>query len=503
MLRWFRNLNVGTKIRLGFVVFGLIFFFNITVVLNIFNQTNTLNDRIAELRSPTAENSFLLLNGINHSLAALRGWLLMGEEHFKFERQKAWKEEVELPLKKLTALSKSWTNPQNNLRLDSISESLKDLEDYQKKIESLTRDQGWSTSNYILSDKAAPLAQAITILIGEMAENQKELLKNDLRESREILYRGEKMLWASLFVSLFFGFIVAVPITLSITRPLKRITDFSKNIAAGDLKQKSIERKSNDEIGVLTHNLNQMVFGLLGNLKEKEARNFAILYNILDPLIEIDEQGTIGTFNPAAVNVFGYSASEVMGKNINMLVPDSHHGKHSAYIKNRRKDSSTKNARELVGKRKDDSTFPMEVSINEFKVKNKTRFVGIYRDITEQKKTRQAIEKNNKDLEKQNWLITHLGELSDKLRGDQDCLGLAQNIVNGLAEVLKAHSGLIYLVDAKKLKTVAGFGFSRQEEYTKEFFIGEGLVGKVVLEQQTIVLNDVPEDHIGNSLRVG
>ena len=506
MLSWLRNLKVGTKIRLGFVACGLIFFLNVTVILSLFHQTNLLNDRITELRSPTSENSLRLLTGISHSLAALRGWLLIGGEHFKEERRKAWENEIELPLRHLSYLSKNWTNPQNNLRLDSISENLQELKGYQEHIESLSRDQGWSTSNSILSEKVDPLAHAIGILIQEMSEDQKQLLHIDLRESREIVNRGEKMLWASLLVSLFFGFLIAIPITLSITRPLNDLAEFSNKIAAGNLQQQSMNRESRDEIGILTHNMNQMVSGLLGNLQEKEARNFAILYNITDPLIEIDDQGTIGTFNPAAVKVFGYSASEVMGKNIKMLMPDPYYSEHDSYLENYKKTGQAKiigKVRELVGKRKDGSIIPIDISVNEFKVKNKKRYVGICRDITERKQAQEKIEQANINLKKINWLVTHLKKISDKMRGDQDSIELANNIIGCLTKDLQASRGVMYLVEGDRLKVAARYGFARQEEYLKEFMIGEGLVGKVALEKQKIILNDVAEDHVGLASGLG
>jgi PAS domain S-box-containing protein len=506
MLRWLKNLRVGAKIGLGFTVIGLIFILNIILIFNIFNKTNALNDRIADLRSPTAENGFMMLNGINHSMAALRGWLLMGEKHFKEELKQVWIWEIDLPLNTLSVLSNNWTNPDNNVRLKSIAENLKDLRAYQNTIESLPRTSGWAEANRIMIEEAAPTAKAISILIQEMAENQKQLLQADLVESKRILGRGEKLLWATLFVSISFGFLVAIPITFSITRPLQRITEFSKKIAAGNLNQKSIKRASKDEIGILTHNLNQMVFGLLGNLKEKEARNFAILYNIVDPLIEINDMGIISTFNPAAVKVFGYSAAEAIGKNVSMLMPDPYQSEHDSYLENYKKTGQAKiigTRREMVGKRKDGSLFPLDLSVNEFKVNNKKRYVGICRDFTEHKKAEEKIEKTNRELEKQNWLITLLGELSDKMRGDQDSIELAQNVINCLAEGLNAHSALIYLVEENKLRAVAGFGFTRQEEYSKEFMIGEGLVGKVVLEKQKFVLNDVAEGHIGIASGLG
>ena len=430
----------------------------------------------------------------------------MGEKHFKEEIKQVWIWEIDLPLNALSVLSSNWTNPDNNVRFKSIAENLKDLRAYQNTIESLPGTSGRAEANRIMIEEAAPTAKAISILIKEMAENQRQLLQADLVESRRILARGEKLLWATLFVSISFGFLVAIPITYSITRPLQRITEFSKKIAAGNLNQKSIKRASNDEIGVLTHNLNQMVFGLLGNLKEKEARNFAILYNIVDPLIEINDLGIISTFNPAAVKVFGYSAAEAIGKNVSMLMPDPYQSEHDSYLEKYKKTGQAKiigTRRELVGKRKDGSLFPLELSVNEFKVQNKKRYVGICRDFTEHKKAEDKIEKTNRELEKQNWLITLLGELSDKMRGDQDSVELAQNVINCLAEGLNAHSALIYLVEENKLRAVAGFGFTRQEEYSKEFMIGEGLVGKVVLEKQKFVLNDVAEGHIGIASGLG
>ena len=506
MFRWLKNLKVGAKIRLGFAAIGLIFLANVALIISVFNQINVLNDRVSELRAPTAEYSQRMLNGLNHSLGALRGWLLIGEEHFKEERQEAWNREIEVPLSTLEILSENWTNPDNKVRFQSIKENLKDFRAYQNEIESLSRTSGWARANQILSEKAAPTAKALAILIREMAENQKILLAIDLNESRNILNRGERLLWAAFFLSVSFGFVVAIPITLSITRPLERITDFSNKIAAGDLKQEMIKRDSKDEIGILTYNLNQMVFGLLGTLKEKESRNFAILYNIEDPLIEVNEQGIIGTFNPASVKTFGYPASEMMGKNVNILIPNADPGKYGNYFENHRKTKQVKTgtkSQELVGRRKDGSLFPMDLSVNEFKVKNKKRFVGICRDITERKQVQDRIEKANRDLEKQNWMITHLGEISDRMRGDQDSTELAQNIINCLSENLRAQRGVIYLVEGDVLKIAAGYGFSKEEELGSDFMIGEGLVGKVVLEKQKIVINNVAKDHIGLASGLG
>lgn len=66
-------------------------------------RMTVINHRIMELRSPTARSSLMMLNGINQSLAALRGWMILGKDQFTFERDQAWKAEIEPALQILVA----------------------------------------------------------------------------------------------------------------------------------------------------------------------------------------------------------------------------------------------------------------------------------------------------------------------------------------------------------------------------------------------------------------
>lgn len=70
-------------------------------------KTSAITDRVLDLRIPTAEASLTMLNGINHSLAALRGWMLLGKDKFKQERAKAWSEDIEPSLAKMKNFSRS------------------------------------------------------------------------------------------------------------------------------------------------------------------------------------------------------------------------------------------------------------------------------------------------------------------------------------------------------------------------------------------------------------
>ena len=122
--------------------------------------------------------------------------------------------------------------------------------------------------------------------------------------------------------------------------------------------------------------------------KDSQARTRAILDAVVDGIISIDSSGIVDTFNPAAARMFGHAAEEVVGRNIKMLMPAPYQHEHDGYLDAYLKTGVTKvigTTREVTGKRKDGSTFPMELAISEVRVKGRRIFTGILRDITERK----------------------------------------------------------------------------------------------------------------------
>src|SRR6185503_21269009 len=69
-------------------------------------------------------------------------------------------------------------------------------------------------------------------------------------------------------------------------------------------------------------------------LDDTEERLRAILDTAVEGIITIDERGVIESMNPAAVKIFGYRPSEVIGKNVHMLMPSPHHEQHDGYLAN-------------------------------------------------------------------------------------------------------------------------------------------------------------------------
>jgi PAS domain S-box-containing protein len=120
----------------------------------------------------------------------------------------------------------------------------------------------------------------------------------------------------------------------------------------------------------------------------------SVINHVVDGIITIDERGTVTTFNPAAERLFGYRASEVIGSNVKMLMPEPYQSEHDGYVANYLRTGEAKIigiGREVVGRRKDGSIFPMDLAISVFKLGNERHFTGIVRDITERKRAEEAL----------------------------------------------------------------------------------------------------------------
>ncbi|MFQ5971092.1 MAG: PAS domain S-box protein, partial [Alphaproteobacteria bacterium] len=122
---------------------------------------------------------------------------------------------------------------------------------------------------------------------------------------------------------------------------------------------------------------------------ESETKLRAILDTAVDAIITIDETGTIEDVNPAVEGIFGYAASELLGRNVDMLMPEPYRSEHSRYIANYLRTGKKKIigiGREVVGQRKDGSIFPMELGVSELRVSGRRLFTGMVRDVSARKR---------------------------------------------------------------------------------------------------------------------
>ncbi len=134
----------------------------------------------------------------------------------------------------------------------------------------------------------------------------------------------------------------------------------------------------------------------------------------MEAMIIIDDSGHIEAFNTAAEGMFGYTKAEVTGENIQLLMPKPDRDKHDNYIKRyltTRKARIIGIGREVQARRKDGSQFPAHVAIGEVRWKNKTRFVGVMRDLTDVKLAEEKSLRQHENMTNVSRLAT-LGEMA-------------------------------------------------------------------------------------------
>ena len=130
-----------------------------------------------------------------------------------------------------------------------------------------------------------------------------------------------------------------------------------------------------------------------------------VVANTAEGIVTIDEQGSIESINPVACRIFGYGASEMLGKNVSVLMAQDLRDQHHQYTE--QSDLSAPRvidqARDLEGLKKDGSLFPMELTVSPMTVNGEKKFVGILRDISERKNSEHEL------LEQKIWTEFALG----------------------------------------------------------------------------------------------
>ena len=102
-------------------------------------------------------------------------------------------------------------------------------------------------------------------------------------------------------------------------------------------------------------------------LRESEERYRAVVQHVVDGVITIDQHGIIRSVNVAAERLFGYSAAELRGKNVALLMPEPYQSQHDGYIASYRETGQAKIigiGREVFGRRKNGSVFPIDLAIS-------------------------------------------------------------------------------------------------------------------------------------------
>ncbi|REJ70049.1 MAG: PAS domain S-box protein [Planctomycetota bacterium] len=141
------------------------------------------------------------------------------------------------------------------------------------------------------------------------------------------------------------------------------------------------------------HEVESELRSRMESLDDAEKRLRAVVNNVLDGIITINEGGIVQSYNQAAESIFEYSEDEVIGKNVKMLMPEPFHGSHDKYLTNYVTSHEPKIigiGREVVGLRKNGAEFPMDLAVSEYSWEGQRCFIGIVRDISDRKRAEEV-----------------------------------------------------------------------------------------------------------------
>jgi PAS domain S-box-containing protein len=177
-----------------------------------------------------------------------------------------------------------------------------------------------------------------------------------------------------------------------VSRPLKGLMTAAKKIAEGKLDATDLAKDSQGaEIGELGGAL-RIMKDAIGtrddSLRKSEANLQAIIDNTIDGVINIDTSGTIRSFNRGCEEIFGYTTSEVVGRNVDLLVPTADADRYTGLLERYARTGNALFAgrrQEIKGRHKSGRLLDLEVAIAEIKVEDGVLFSSIVRDITERK----------------------------------------------------------------------------------------------------------------------
>ncbi len=196
--------------------------------------------------------------------------------------------------------------------------------------------------------------------------------------------------------------------------------ELRQNLEELHATQEEIQRKSNEAY-------------------QQNSKLTAILDSTVNPVITINERGLIETVNKATLELFGYSEAELINQNVRILMTEPNHSQHDKYLHNYK----TTGIKKIIGKlrksearKKDGSTFPIEIAVNEADLGNRKIFTGIIRDISE---------RENFEHE-QTQLIEELRAQEEELNQNMEELNATQDEIN---RQLKATAHLNREMDAR------------------------------------------------------
>lgn len=271
------------------------------------------------------------------------------------------------------------------------------------RLDELQRHTAWDIANHRLLTEAVPRAHTASIRLRILVNTLSSMMQEDTAWVTRI---STLSLWGSLL--LLVGLMtttwwMARSRAEALSAPIVQLSQATNDLAQGKRSDR-LHVTGTDELGQLAQSFNVMQEALVfreGELIDAGARTKGIVETAADGIITLNEHECIESFNGAAAKMFGFEAQEVLGQGIALLMPSPHRESHDGYLEGYGDDRGHKVfsvGREVTGRRKDGTSFPIEFSVSEVRLATRRIFTIITRDISERKNAEGEKERLNSEL---------------------------------------------------------------------------------------------------------
>ena len=180
------------------------------------------------------------------------------------------------------------------------------------------------------------------------------------------------------------------------------------------------------------------IAGQSASAEAQAAKLRGILESAVIAIITIGDHGLVESVNPATERLFGYSAPELVGHNVKLLMPEPYRAEHDTYLANYLKTGTKKIigiGREVRGRRKDGTTFPLHLSVSAFEADGRRYFTGMIHDLSDPKHVEEALWESERRLAEAQKMES-VGQLTGGVAHDFNNLLL---VITGNLELLEMH----------------------------------------------------------------
>lgn len=373
----------------------------------------------------------------------------------------------------------------------------------------------WRADTHLLRIRIQPVTDQLQTLFEDTSDKLLNAAFDSSQELTHELYQIRISTITGMALALLTGILLAFRFTHGIVPPIQRLMSAANQVARGDLNAE-VMVTSRDEIGrlgslfntmvnhlrqaamteqqmlnelqILNQDLETRVNNRTRDLEESEIKIRAILDNIGEGILVLNESGTIESLNPAAMTIFALRNDEAIGLHSTLLAENYDVDKFAES----EQQGNNQQPKEYLGLRSDGSTFPMEVVVSGVLIGNKRMRVCIVRDITKRKETEQVL------ADAQNQLVdaAHKSGMADMATGVLHNIGNILNSVNLASEEIHRISGSSKITGLLKANDMLLKNYDNMDDFLTQDTRGKKLpeyfikIGKVL----NIEISDIQKE---------